>query len=535
MLETGKEKKPADVEVLLERFTARHPGLEIRTTDLALFQTDIYYAANHPPLAVVAPRSASEIAELVKSARELGLTLTSRGAGLSYSAGYIPSDNRTVIIDLSAMNRILELSTVDRFVTVEPGVTWLQLHDALKRHALTTPFWGTFSGRFATVGATVSQGGKYYGSASRGSSAESVLGLEVVTGAGETIVTGSAASTRSPSPFFRNYGPDLTGLFLGDCGAFGLKTRITLQLVPAPASLGYCSFSFDDPEAQLEAMGRIGAELLASECLGMDPFTARSRMVADDIVRDLATLLEVIKGSRSLFAGLRDAAYIALNGRRFVNNVGYLMNCITEGRDAREAQVKLRRVRQIAREAGGRALPASIPKVMRAIPFPQMNGLLTPSGKRMNWLHTVVPNSRGGECFRITEAAFARHEEAMKAHGIDRGYLLSTHGPSGVGIETLIRWSDEPYPVHTHFLTDEEKSKLRLRKANPLAAAAVAALSKDIVGSWSDLGGVHLQIGRKYPYLETRLPNTSALLRDLKDRFDPDCILNPENLFVSLM
>jgi FAD/FMN-containing dehydrogenase len=113
--------------------------------------------------------------------------------------------------------------------------------------------------------------------------------------------------------------------------------------------------------------------------------------------------------------------------------------------------------------------------------------------------------------------------------------LLSTHGPSGVGIETLIRWSDEPYPVHTHFLTDEEKSKLRLRKANPLAAAAVAALSKDIVGSWSDLGGVHLQIGRKYPYLETRLPNTSALLRDLKDRFDPDCILNPENLFVSLM
>ena len=121
MLETGKEKKPADVEVLLERFTARHPGLEIRTTDLALFQTDIYYAANHLPLAVVAPRSASEIAELVKSARELGLTLTSRGAGLSYSAGYIPSDNRTVIIDLSAMNRILELSTVDRFVTVEPA------------------------------------------------------------------------------------------------------------------------------------------------------------------------------------------------------------------------------------------------------------------------------------------------------------------------------------------------------------------------------------------------------------------------------
>lgn len=534
MLEQGREKTPAQGEVLLERFVARHPGLEIRTTDLELFGTDIYYVADHPPLAVVTPRSTAEIAELVRSARELGLTLSSRGAGLSYSAGYIPCDDRSVIVDLTGMNRILELSTVDRFVTVEPGVTWAQLHDALAPHRLTTPFWGTFSGRFATVGATVSQGGKFYGSASRGSSAESVLALEVVTGTGEAIVTGSAAGTRSPSPFFRNYGPDLTGLFLGDCGAFGLKTSITLQLVPAPENLGYCSFSFDDPEAQLEAMGRIGAELLASECLGMDPFTARSRMAGEGLVRDLATLLEVVKGSGSPFAGLRDAAYIALNGRRFVNDVGYLMNCITEGRDARDARAKLQRVRRIAREAGGRALPASIPKVMRAIPFPRMNGLLTPSGKRMNWLHTVVPNSRGAECFQTTEAAFARHEEAMKAHGIDRGYLLSTHGPTGVGIETLIRWSDEPYAVHTHFLSDEEKSKLRRRPANPTAAAAVAALSKDIVGSWSELGGVHLQIGRKYPYLATRLPNTATLLRDLKDRFDPDRVLNPENLFVPL-
>lgn len=535
MLEKGIDKKTSQAEVLLERFIARHLGLEIRTTDLELFGTDIYYVADHPPLAVVVPRTASEVAELVCSARELGLTLSSRGAGLSYSAGYIPCNDRTVIIDLTAMNRILEISTVDRFVTVEPGVSWAQLHYALAPHGLTTPFWGTFSGRFATIGATVSQGGKFYGSASRGSSAESVLGLEVVTGKGETIVTGSAASTRSSSPFFRNYGPDLTGIFLGDCGAFGVKTRITLQLVPSPVGLGYCSFSFDDPEAQLEAMGKIGAELLASECLGIDPFTARSRMSDEGLVRDFATLLEVIKGNGSHVAGFRDAVYIALNGRRFINDVGYLMNCITEGRDKHDADVKLKRVRRIALEAGGRALPASIPKVMRAIPFPRMNGLLTPSGKRMNWLHTVVPNSLGGECFRSTEAVFARHHEVMKTYGINRGYLFSTHGPSGVGIETLIRWSDESYPMHTHFLLEEEKAKLRRHPANLAAAAAVVDLSKDIVESWSDLGGVHLQIGRKYPYLETRLPNTAALLGDLKDRFDPDRVINPENLFVTLM
>ena len=168
---------------------------------------------------------------------------------------------------------------------------------------------------------------------------------------------------------------------------------------------------------------------------------------------------------------------------------------------------------------------------MRAIPFPPMNSLLTPSGKRMNWLHTVVPNSRGGACFERTEAVFARHAETMHRLGIDRGYLLSTHGPSGVGIETLIRWSDAPFPIHTHYLSESERAKLRRRDANAEAREAVKALSADIVAAWREMGGVHLQIGRKYPYFETRLPPTAALLRTLKRRLDPDGIINPHNLF----
>ncbi|MBL8590824.1 MAG: FAD-binding oxidoreductase [Methylobacteriaceae bacterium] len=528
------EGSPMSAQEALRQLALRHPDLALRTNELDLFQTDIYYVAEHRPVAVIAPRTAQDVAALTRSARELGLALSVRGAGLSYSAGYIPADDRTLILDMTGMNRIVELSAVDRYVTVEPGVTWAQLHEALAAHKLTTPFWGTFSGLHATVGGTVAQGGKFFGSGSRGGSAESVLALEVVTGAGDIIVTGSAAGTIAPSPFFRNYGPDLTGLFLGDCGAFGVKTQITLQLIPAPAALGVCSFSFDDPAAQLGAMAQIGSELLASECLGTDPFTARSRMASEGLGRDLATLLDVVKGSGSLVSGLRDAASIALHGRRFADHVGYLMNCVTEGRDGAEANSKLRRVRAIATQAGGRAVPASIPKVLRALPFPRMNGLLTPSAKRMNWLHTVVPNSRGGDCFLRTEDVFARHAATMKEHGIDRGYLLSTHGPTGVGVETLIRWSDSAYPIHTHFLTDEERARLRRRAGNPQAAAAVKALSKDIVAAWAQFGGAHLQIGRKYPYLATRQPATAALLGDLKRRFDPDNVLGPGNLFSPL-
>ena len=68
------------------------------------------------------------------------------------------------------------------------------------------------------------------------------------------------------------------------------------------------------------------------------------------------------------------------------------------------------------------------------------------------------------------------------------------------------------------------------REPNPEARRAVARISKAIVSAWSALGGVHLQIGKKYPYLATREPATRALIEQLKALLDPDGIMNPGNL-----
>ncbi len=510
---------------LLDKLRCMLPDMAINTDGLELLRTDIFYVAEHAPLAMATPRRIEDVQALVNVARSLHLSLATRGAGLSYSAGYIPADDRTIVVDMTGMNRIIEINTEDRLVTVEPGVTWAALHEALAKVGLTTPFWGTFSGLHATIGASLAQGAKFYGSGYRGTSAESVLGLKIVTGTSELLVTGSAATMLNPSPFFRNYGPDLSGVFLGDCGAFGIKVEATLQLIPAAGAVAMCSYSFDDPAALLRTMGRIGADILATECLAMDPFTARNRMASQGLRTDLKTLMSVLRG-----AGLRDAARIGFSGRRFAKRIGYLMNCIAEGRDRADAASRMRRIRVIAQEAGGQRVPASVPRMMRAVPFTRMNGLLTPSGKRMNWLHVVVPNARAVECFRATEAAFDAHADEMRSAGIDRGYLLSAHGPTGVGIETLIRWSDAPLPIHTHFMTEAERARLRTRKDNPSAREVVGALSKTIVARWAELGGVHMQIGRKYPYFETRLPATQAMLRALKRHLDPNGIINPHNV-----
>ena len=515
----------------LERLASRLPGVALRTEDLGLYATDVYYGAAHLPVAVAAPGTEADVVALVAAARDIGLSLNMRGGGLSYSSGYLATNAESVLVDLSGMDAIVDLNVADRYVTVEAGVTWAALRDALRPHGLTTPFWGTFSGRHATVGGSVSQGAKFYGSASRGGSAESVLSLRVVTGRGEVIATGSAAATVGASPFFRNYGPDLTGMFLGDCGAFGIKTQVTLQLIPAARSEGYASFSFDDPAAQMGAMAQIGSELLASECSGIDPFTARTRMASDGFLADLKTVGQVVREANTLPQGLRDAGLVALSGRRFANRIGYLMNVIVEGQDRHEVARKLRRVRQIAREAGGQAVPASVPRVMRKIPFPPMNSLLTPSGKRMAWLHTVVPNSLGGAAFDRTEAVFTRMKDELKAHGIAHGYLLSTHGPTAVGVETLIRWPDAPLPLHLSHMSKAEQARLRRRDDNPAAREVLKRLSDTILSEWRTLGGVHVQIGQKYPYFETRQPEVQRLLRDLKALHDPDGILSPGNLF----
>src|SRR5262249_53074248 len=140
---------------------ARLAGVDISTTDLELYRTDIFYESEYLPLAVVSPKSAAEVQRVVKVARELGLSLSSRGAGLSYSAGYVPANDRTLIVDTTRMTRIVEVNVEDRYVTVEAGVTWAALYEALKDKGVISPFWGTFSGRNATVGAGLSQGAKF--------------------------------------------------------------------------------------------------------------------------------------------------------------------------------------------------------------------------------------------------------------------------------------------------------------------------------------------------------------------------------------
>ena len=206
--------KATDPAALLEGALIDALGAECLLGEDAktLFSTDVYGGAIAPALAV-RPQTQEQAADAVRIATTAGWAITQRGGGMSYTGGYLPTQANTVMLDLSALNRIISINEEDLVITVEAGVTWQQIWEALTPRGLRLPFFGTFSGSRATVGGGLSNGALFMGTARYGSAADIVVGMEVIDARGRRIQTGQAAF-HNGRPGFRQYGPDLTGLFV---------------------------------------------------------------------------------------------------------------------------------------------------------------------------------------------------------------------------------------------------------------------------------------------------------------------------------
>ena len=95
---------------------------------------------------------------------------------------------------------------------------------------------------------------------------------------GDVLTTGSAA-LQGRSAFYRNAGPDLTGLFIGDCGAFGIKTAATLRLSPEPHR-AMASFAFADPVAMAEAIAQVQRTGSGATIVALDPNRSADAMAS---------------------------------------------------------------------------------------------------------------------------------------------------------------------------------------------------------------------------------------------------------------
>lgn len=488
------------------------------------FCTDVYrrFAA---PLAVLRPTSVDQVQEVVRTAARHGRRLVLRGGGASYTDGYLAPDEHSLLLDLSALDRIVEINEKDCYVVVEAGVTWAALSEALARRGWRTPFRGPFSGLHSTVGGAMAQHAISHGSGAYGISAQSALCFDVVTAQGDLLRTGSAAA--GEPPFARHFGPDLTGLFTGDCGALGIKVRVTLPLLRARPAHQVVSFAFPDLASLHESMRLIAREHLEESQFALDRALSQGQIARQDNAgAQLQMAWSIFRSSPSWRAGLAQLFHAATAARREIGEAAYMSHYIVEGVDDLEARSRLHRLREIAREHG-REVAATVPSVVRGMPYAPFFNALGPAGERWVPLHGVLPHSRVKGFHDALQRLYAARREELDAHGVWTGAMFATVGSGAFLYEIAIYWPDEITAYHRAVVPEDYLAQLPTRAPNPEARACVDRLKADLIALYREHGAVNFQLGRAYPFRERLEAPTGALLDAVKDCMDPDHRLAP--------
>ena len=191
-----------------------------------------------PPEAVVYCESTEDVAEVVKLAAQYAVPVIPFGTGSSLE-GHLLAVQGGVSIDLSRMNALVAIQPEDLTVTVQAGVTRMQLNNEIRHTGL---FFPIDPGADASLGGMSATRASGTNAVRYGTMRENVLGLTVVTASGEIIHTGTRARKSSA-------GYDLTRLMVGSEGTLGVMTEITLRLYPLPEAISAATCTFPSIDA----------------------------------------------------------------------------------------------------------------------------------------------------------------------------------------------------------------------------------------------------------------------------------------------
>ncbi|MEH0934151.1 FAD-binding oxidoreductase [Micromonospora psammae] len=431
--------------------------------DLVAYARDATPLFHHRPDVVVFPADTAQVAAVLATATRHGVPVVPRGAGSNLCAATVPLHGGIVLV-LTRLDRILEVSADELLARVQPGVTSARLADAAAARGL---LWAPDPGSrtVATVGGTIAtcagglRGLKY------GVTRNYVLGLEAVLATGEVIRTGGRLWKDVA-------GYDLTRLLTGSEGTLAVITEATVALLPAPAAS-------NTGVAYFRTLAEAGAAVAAVIRAGLVPatleFLDRACM---DAVEDFAGLgLRADAGALLLFGDDGPPETVERHLARIgaaCGDAGAIE--VTTAREVAQAEALL-----AARRC---ALPA-----------------LSRRGGVTILEDATVPRPRLAEMVDRIDAIAARH-----------GVAIATFGHAGDG------------NLHPTCVLESARDSDAVRRAEA-AFADIFAAALDLGGT---ITGEHGVGAAKLPFLTARLgADQMALLRRIKTAFDPAGILNP--------
>jgi len=200
------------------------------------------------PAVVVRPAATEEVSRILAHANERRIPVYPMGAASGLTGGAVPLKGG-IVLDMTRMNRIIEIDQEKLVGEVEPGVICAEFQTAVERLGLFYPP-DPASNEFSTLGGNVAECAGGLRCLKYGVTRDYVLALEAVLPSGQIIHTGSRAMKNVT-------GYDLTRLLVGSEGTLCVFTRLTLRLIPLPKSirtvLAYFA-SFDDAAETVSAI-----------------------------------------------------------------------------------------------------------------------------------------------------------------------------------------------------------------------------------------------------------------------------------------
>jgi glycolate oxidase len=238
---------------------------------LLTYECDALPHLREKPALVVLPGSAAEVQAVVKLCARESLPFVARGHGTGLSGGALPVAGG-VVISLARLNRVLDVDIANKRVTVEPGVTNLEITRRV------SPFGYYYapdpsSQQVCSIGGNIAENSGGAHCLKYGFTVHHVLAVEAVLPDGELIEIGS---TLADAP-----GPDLLGLLIGSEGTLAVVTKAVVRILRRPESVQTLLAAFDTISAAGAAVSDIiGAGIVPAAVEMMDRLAIRAAEAA---------------------------------------------------------------------------------------------------------------------------------------------------------------------------------------------------------------------------------------------------------------
>ena len=419
------------------------------------------------PDLIVYAGNTSQVSQIMKLASEYKVPVTARGSGSSVTGAVLPIEGG-ILLDLSKMNKILEVNPENFYTRVEPGVICAQLNGELAKYKMFFPP-DPGSAAVATLGGMVNTNASGLRAVKYGTTKEYVKGLEVVLADGTIIHTGTIAPKSAT-------GYDLTHLFVSSEGTLGIITEITLKIEPLPEYIAFAIALFeklDDAGMAMTEILKSGIPLCAGEIMDK---------VSIEVVRDAMKLT--------------------------IPPVEAMVIMEVDGHKA-AVQEQMEEIQAICRRNDGMEVRWSDNPAERGVMWRGRAGLVT-SLSRMKPGYRLAPicEDFGVPISSIPETIRGAQEIAQK-HDV----MIATFGHVGDG------------NVHTTFVVDlTDANQWQRLKA---AAMDLVELSFKVNGTISAEHGVGLT---RAPFIAREMGAAFGLMKAIKGTLDPLNILNPGKL-----